>query len=163
MKIRAYLLVLVLASCHSGNSIDHITLFNDVEFTLNPGEKDVTVNKFILDGYQKQVNLPQEIQIPLFHYVKSQDYEIYIGLPVSSDLSRYQNEGFFGHIAPTNSDSGDDFIWGMWNNNEKSISGYTFFKKIDNNVIFVLAIPKENIDPEKFTASAFNARFKSDQ
>lgn len=62
-----------------------IQLFNELTFQIYKGEAITDVNYNSKTQYFKYFN-NQTIQIPLFKYIKHNDYEIFIGIPYNTSI-----------------------------------------------------------------------------
>jgi len=76
-------------SCTNNNSKE-INLFNNISFTLHTGEKLSEITPVITDMYSEYFN-NQQVQIPLFKYIKHKDYVIFIGIPYDTSIDKMMN------------------------------------------------------------------------
>lgn len=85
MKILIVVVVLSFVSCTTNNT-DEIYLFNNIRFVLNNGEKVLDINNDIKYKYQSLVSSTESVQFPLFRYIQSSRYEIFVGLPINTTI-----------------------------------------------------------------------------
>jgi hypothetical protein len=78
------LLVITILSC-SREKKNEILLFNEIKFKINEGEAIGIVNSKIKNIYTENFNNSQ-IQVPLFKYIKHNNYEIFIGIPYNTSI-----------------------------------------------------------------------------
>jgi hypothetical protein len=89
-KILYLLLLLPLFSCNS--TVDgEVKLLNNLSFVLTEGEKVSPVDALCNNRYTANFNF-EETQIPLFKYIKHEDYDIFIGLPFDSSIEKMVQE-----------------------------------------------------------------------
>jgi len=78
------LLVLSILSC-SIEKKNEIPIFNEITFTIKEGESINVINPIIKNKYTENFN-NRLIQIPLFKYIKHNNYEMYIGIPFNTSI-----------------------------------------------------------------------------
>lgn len=79
------LLIIFFVGCASSKKND-IMLLNNYHFKLAAGEKVEPNDKEIVNRYEKYFNNDDSLQIPLYRYIKSTDYEMFIGIPMTTTL-----------------------------------------------------------------------------
>ncbi len=83
-KILIFFLVVSLTACSKEKS-NGITLFNDLVFKMQEGEIVRGIDEAVKNNYLKYLDNPN-IQIPLFKYIKHNDYEVFIGVPYNTSI-----------------------------------------------------------------------------
>lgn len=80
--------LLLLSSCSKNNTDKNVSLFNGISFHLKKSEKEERITPDINRKYKTLLVNHQDIEIPLFKYIKGEDYDIFIGLPYNTTLKR---------------------------------------------------------------------------
>lgn len=81
-----FLVVAILAwQCENGR--DHIDFYTGQKFKIEYGEIATENTSQIIPQYHLFFNSYKNLQIPLFKFVKHNDYEIFIGMPVSTTIT----------------------------------------------------------------------------
>ena len=88
-KCSVFVLLFLLLSCTGKNSKE-INLFNNNSFKLKTGETLLEITPCITQMYTGYFN-NQQIQIPLFKYIKHVDYVIFIGIPYNTSIDKMVN------------------------------------------------------------------------
>lgn len=89
--------LLFLTACASQKFSTKLPLFNTVNLQLMEGEREVKDLTRVSVEFQKLVT-PETIQIPLYKYIKGEESDIFVGLPLgltlSSDEMRYVSSDY---------------------------------------------------------------------
>jgi hypothetical protein len=85
MKNSVIILLLILILSCSSEKRNEIPLFNDLTFKINDGETIGVINSKIVNKYTEYFN-SSLIQVPLFKYIKHNNYEIFIGIPYNTSI-----------------------------------------------------------------------------
>lgn len=64
-----------------------VPIFNGITFDLHQGETVGDIGQDVKDVYTLHFN-NSDIQIPLFKYIRHEDYEIFIGIPFNTTLEQ---------------------------------------------------------------------------
>ncbi len=87
--IGALISTLFLGSCGSSENIrsNSIAFFNGTALQLTNNEKELSIDSLGLELY-KNIWAERPIQVPLYKYVESDDYKIYLGIPFNTSLNQ---------------------------------------------------------------------------
>ena len=85
-----------------------------MSFKLLNGETKTEIDQYIINYYESYFNTDIENQIPLYKYIKHNNYEIFIGLPIGNNASstmfhkgeKYKNTGQLIYIDSLNNSIG---------------------------------------------------------
>jgi len=156
--VTLYLTTITTLVCCNNKKEQSILLFNEISFKLNAGEEVSKIdlkNREIFTSYFDK----KSIQIPLFRYIKSDKYAIFIGIPFNtsitelsnSTLSRTLNQTFF------EGDSTNYFIKN-YNNEKEQITIYT--RNFSNNLVYILTVSNSaELSDSLFNSKQFSKRF----
>ena len=127
---------------------------------LTENEKTVTIDKQVENAYFGLLK-EKEIQPPLFRYISSADYSIYIGIPYNIQLSQFANTSIAeGDTITPHSDT--DFMtycYNRFNQDSVYISEYVVQQK--GNLIYILAATKTpSISDSLFSMENLSNRIK---
>ncbi len=78
------LLIISLMAC-TNKKRNELPLFNEFTFKMYAGESIVEINSKTKNKYFKYFN-NRLIQVPLFKYIKHNNYEIFIGIPYNTSI-----------------------------------------------------------------------------
>lgn len=127
------LLIVAISASQCNNGQDHIDFYTGQKFKINNGEK-VTENKsHIISQYNIFFNSYKNLQIPLLKFIKHNDYEIFIGIPVGITIT-----DLFQRISeePNNR----NLIFDKQNNNSYLIK----YEKENHWIVTYLSVLKDN-------------------
>lgn len=79
--------IVALFSMHCGHDQDHIDFFTGQKFRVYSGERIIENKSDVIVQYNSIFNSYKDTQIPLFKSIKHNDYEVFIGIPVSITIS----------------------------------------------------------------------------
>ncbi|HLF35573.1 MAG TPA: hypothetical protein VI583_15125 [Cyclobacteriaceae bacterium] len=85
-RLLLILFIFSFHSCSTGGK-NEIRLFNNLAFILREGEYAAEIDTGIVSKYTGYFN-NQDIQIPLFRYIKNDHYEIFIGIPYNTTFEK---------------------------------------------------------------------------
>jgi len=88
-KCYFFVLLFLFFACNTKNN-NEINLFNNNSFKLHSGESLKDITPCITEMYTEYFNT-QQIQIPLFKYIKHVDYVIFIGIPYNTSIDKMVN------------------------------------------------------------------------
>ena len=154
------LLIVCCVACSSQKEKEEVPLFNNLTFVLAENEKTVTIDKRVEDAYFGLLK-EKEIQPPLFRYISSADYSIYIGIPYNIQLSQFANAPIVeGDTATCHSDT--DFMTYCYNRfNQDSVYVSEYVVQQKGNLIYVLAATKtSSISDSLFSKKNLSNRIK---
>ncbi len=99
LGILILLLTTIIISCSNENK-NVIELFNELTFNLHKGENIANLNPIINNRYIEILDSDQ-IQVPLFKYIKHKNYELYIGIPYNTSLEAITQDQANNSISST--------------------------------------------------------------
>lgn len=148
-------LTFLLFACKSTND-NKIDLFNEISFNIVKDEKVVNNNSqkdYYLSFFE---NSP--IQVPLFKSILSDNYAIYIGIPVNLSVKElYEYKISQVEKAWDTETDSTSYYYLKYFNNENYIVEYC--KIVNNSSIYILANSKEEIIVDSlFSKSNLSAR-----
>ncbi len=79
------LIASLIACSKEKEKSNEVLLFNNIVFALQKGEVVEPIDEPVKNKYFKYLG-NQNIQIPLFRYIKHTNYEIFIGLPFNTSI-----------------------------------------------------------------------------
>lgn len=127
------LLIAAISALQCDNGQDHIDFYTGQKFKINNGEK-VTENKSqIISQYNIFFNSYKNLQIPLLKFIKHNDYEIFIGIPVSITIT-----DLFQRISEEPSNR--NLIFDKQNNNSYLMK----YEKENHYIVTYLSVLKDN-------------------
>jgi hypothetical protein len=85
-RLILFLFLILVISCTTKNKND-IKLFNNISFEMRNGETLMDIHSSIKEMYTEYFN-NQQIQIPLFKYIKHRNYIIFIGIPYETSIHK---------------------------------------------------------------------------
>jgi hypothetical protein len=112
---------------------DHIDFYTGQKFKINNGEKVTENNPHIISQYNIFFNSYTNLQIPLLKFIKHNEYQIFIGMPVGitiTDLFQRISEG------PSNR----NLIFDKQNNNSYLMK----YEKENHYIVTYLSVLKDN-------------------
>jgi len=140
------LLIITILSC-SREKKNEIPLFNEITFKINKGEAIGVVNSKIKNIYTENFN-NSEIQVPLFKYIKHNNYEIFIGIPYNTSIEELaQNQLEKQDSLMTNLSSDSLCYYKKYKRNDFYIAEYAA-KVANNSLIYIstMSISRELTD-----------------
>lgn len=157
MKINiSFLIILFITSCSSKNR-NNIVLFNNIAFELHGSEKSLLIDSLSQHDFQSNFN-NSNIQVPLFKFIKANNYSIFLGLPINISLKKLMQ--FKATESPSDAiietDSISYFFIKYKNEEEHKIE---LIKSYDNNIIYVVA----STTSEMISDSLFNKKIIFDR
>ncbi|MEL0651388.1 hypothetical protein V6246_08135 [Algibacter sp. TI.3.09] len=84
--LTAIFCLLFITSC-SNNNKNEIPLFNNIVIKKATGESEKPLNQLISNSHKENLNY-KSIQIPLYRYLNSKNYKIFIGLPYNTTIEK---------------------------------------------------------------------------
>lgn len=67
---------------------EDITVFNNIVFSLSPEDTISNITPEIRDRYLQMLHVGR-IQVPLYRYIRSDDYELFLGIPVNTSIKEF--------------------------------------------------------------------------
>jgi len=96
-QIIVWSLVAVFAACATGKKGD-IMLLDKHRLSVAAGETVAANSPDVVARYEKYFNKHDSIQLPLYKYVKSDEYEMFVGIPLNATLEQLD---WYGAVADT--------------------------------------------------------------
>ena len=135
-----YLLFCFLFVCCSNNSKhNEVEIFNGLKFKLQEAEVQENINDVTKKNYFSFFGKNKN-QLPLFKFIKSKNYEIYIGLPFKTSIPKLLSNSISvndSSVIILNSDS-VSFMFRKSKLNNNYIT--EFAKQYDANIIYLLCV-----------------------
>lgn len=157
IKFSILLFLFLLISCTSQKQTD-INLFNNIVFKLNENENLVEINSSKKNLYNTY-KYTNPVQIPLFKCVSSEDYIIFLGLPVDANTEQFSKNNLLYNKRRIENDSVLTSHFEIKNKNKDYFST-SFIKEFDKNIIYVLALTNsEFVTDSLFNKKRINNRF----
>lgn len=130
-------IVFTLLYCTSTDKSE-VIFFNNITFELIDGEEIISIDSREKENYHSYFN-NTSIQVPLFRCIKSDNYVIYLGIPINTSIKKFadfklehtNNSLFFE--SDTNS-----YFYISHQNDHNYISEYS--RVVDDNMIYVLTV-----------------------
>jgi hypothetical protein len=144
------LLLISILSC-SSEKRNKTPLFNELTFELNEGETIGVIDSKIKNKYTEYFN-SSLIQVPLFKYIKHDNYEIFIGIPYDTSIEamvQNQLEKKDSRITTLKSDS--LYYYENYKRNDFYIAEYAV--KIEGKSLIFIATMSNS---KELTDSLFN-------
>jgi hypothetical protein len=160
--MRTYLLYislsLIIFSCSSKRD-SQISLFNDVSFQLNQGEKAEKIDAQKKEIFNAYID-PKSIQIPLFRSVVADSFKLFIGIPYNTTLKNLTECKLVSPFEQTNfeGDSTQQF-YKSYKNDRQHVVMYA--RNFENNLVFILVTSKsKRVIDSLFNHRTISSRFK---
>lgn len=135
----------LLVSCSTNKKKD-IVLVNDYYFKMMPGESISDNSQDVIDRYEKYFNNDDSIQIPLYKYIKNENYQLFIGLPMESNLMKLQSREMV-HDSVLINHSGQNTAYYQYSKDSLLLTHYYAMPDKKNiTAVFVLTKSKEMSD-----------------
>lgn len=138
-KLICFLFCFLLFSCNTKNKNNDVEIFNGLKFKLQKTEVNENINKITKENYFSFFDKKKN-QLPLFKFIKSNNYEIYVGLPFKSSIPKLLNNSINindSSLIILNSDS----VSFMFRKSKLNNSYITeFAKQYDANIIYLLCV-----------------------
>jgi hypothetical protein len=147
-------------SCSTGGG-NEIRLFNNLTFILCQGEYIAEINTGIVNKYTGYFN-NQDIQIPLFRYIKNDNYEIFIGIPYNTAFEKLALSRLaVSDSSRQNFKNDSSFLYNRYVKNGYIITEYS--EEFDNSsIIFISTITSDaGLSDSLFSEAALRGRVKS--
>lgn len=130
--------VLTLWGCTSKKE-NEIMLFNNTTFKLMEGETVTSIDAKIKGHYYSYVSTNTTIQIPLFKSITSENYNIYLGLPIHTTVKKLADFKLKEVDSPSFFDSDTtSYFYIRHQNGDDYVSEYC--QTMGGNTIYVLAV-----------------------
>lgn len=155
--ISLVLLVALISFCNNPNK-DRLFLFNKISFDLKKNESLVELDSLHKTKYYSYF-LNQDIQIPLYRCIKTNEYTIFIGIPLNSSIGQLKKINLNSSLRII-SDKSDSslFFYRSFSNKTENVSIYS--RDFDDNIVFVIALSKSyKPDSNYFDFESINTRF----
>ena len=158
-KVFLLLSVIIIGffSCKNQGGSD-LFLFNNVSFTLQQDEKVSTITNIEKDKFFSYFN-EQAPQIPIYKYIKTSTYTIYIALPYNTTIQNFSNSDFLLCNRNTLTQVEDSVShYNQYDCMGEFVSEYVV--SLGGNIIYFLAsTPSEAIADSLFSLDAMKNRF----
>lgn len=159
MKKTILLLFIVLTIiCCTSKSESEIALFNDIFFVLTDEEEIISLDAKKKEDFHSYFD-NKSIQIPLFRCIKTDNYLIYLGIPINTSINKLaefklnhtNNHSFF------ESDS-SSYFYIAHQNEDNYITEYSI--AFDNNLIYILTVSNSReLSDSLFNKKTLSKRF----
>jgi predicted nucleotidyltransferase len=149
------LTIIFLFSCNTKKE-NEINLFNNYVFRLLPNEQLLKITDTTKKEYLKYIQ-NKSIQIPLFRHIKSNLYELYLGLPVNVALSEILKSNLSYSVRKTDNLRYDFKEYKTLDN--YYVVEYVVKIKPYNNMLYVLGVTKS----KEISDSLFNFKTLSNR
>lgn len=158
-NIFLYVSISLTLVCCTSKQNQSVFLFNDISFKLNEGEEVVDIDskkKEIFNSYFDK----KSVQIPLFRCIESDDYLIFVGIPLNTsikDLAYYSlsdtlNQTFYESDSTT-------YFYKAYSAKKEIIKIYT--RSFSNNLVYVFSVSDSaTLSDSLFNMKALSNRFK---
>ena len=148
-----HLLWLLLAACSPPPDQSGVPLFNDLIFSLQPGEQASPSDALTAEAFRRYASTDSsELQLPLFKYIRHPQYELFIALPVSASLDELRNR----RPRSAQLSSGPDFYYDSWQQDHRRLTEYAVTR--DSNLFVIIAVAHTPGLEERFHRAALAAR-----
>ncbi len=117
-----------------------IPVFNNIVFSLTPHDTIGSITPEIQAGYALLLN-SNRIQVPLFRYIKSSDYELFLGIPVNTSVKEFYALKATDSTARIQSDS-LTYLFVTHADKEKMYCEY--IADFDGNLVYLLGVRKSD-------------------
>lgn len=137
MKILSFIIAtFIFLSCSSEVDESKLFLFNDTYFQLEDGELTNELTKENTDLYFSLLGNP-DLQAPLYKYIKSDKYDLFIGIPVETTFAEIKKSFTKGSIHTGElENSSNPFVYTNYNDDGKNITKYLV--QIQNDLVLLL-------------------------
>lgn len=137
-KISFIIGIFVFLSCSSEVDESKLFLFNDTYLQLEDGELTNELTKENTDLYFSMLG-NSDIQAPLYKHITSDEYQLYVGLPIGSDFNSIKKmistddaiEGKIENISGS-------YIYVNYLDMEKNITKYLI--EVDKNLVLLILV-----------------------
>lgn len=161
-KLLPLLLFLFILSCKNDTSKRTIPIFNAISFQTNKGEKLSLKNQIVTETYKSYFS-NEDIQIPLFKYIKGKNYSIYISIPYNTTLKNLEKQQFINPKFNQKNFQTDSTSYFFRKFADKSTYISIYSKEFDKNLIFVLTeTNSKKISDSLFNKTKLSKRFIKD-
>ncbi|MGM0565529.1 MAG: hypothetical protein ACQESX_02115 [Bacteroidota bacterium] len=161
--MRNLLLILSFAFLISCNQKDHsdeaIEIFNKYTFKLENAESSIPLTDEIHQRYDSLI-AGKELQIPLFKYVESSDYKLYIGVPYNTSLKNIKDQEIFpGTLRTSQRDKPGEFTYKTYTAYGSFLAEYA--ENLEGNLVYLLGVSRSKpVADSVFSRKAFSNRIK---
>lgn len=152
-SILLFLLASVLSSCSSENS-NEVSLFNGLVFKMHQGESVEDIDSKIKNNYSDYFD-DNRIDIPLYKYIKHNNYEIFLGLPYNTSseaMIQSQLEKQDSSIIKFTVESDSSSFYKEYMKNNFYIAEYAI-KTRNSSLIYICAISDSTVLPSELALS----------
>jgi hypothetical protein len=148
-----HLLWLLLAACSPPPDQSGVPLFNELIFSLQPGEQALPPDGLTAEAFRRYTASDSSgLQLPLFKYIRHPQYELFIALPVGASLDELNNRRPRGPKLS----SGPDFYYDSWQQDNRQLTEYGVTK--GSNLFVIIAVARSPGMEERFRRDALAAR-----
>ena len=128
-----------LISCHQKSPAgEEIEIFNNFTFTLKDSETSKPLSDQIHKDYDS-LTARKELQIPLFKYIESSDYKIYLGIPYKTSLKTISKQALFpGTLRTANKEKGGKYTYKTYTAYGAFLAEYS--ENLDGNLVYILGV-----------------------
>lgn len=147
------LLWLLTVSCSSPTDPSGVSLFNDLMFSLQPGEQALPADALTAEAFRRYAATDSSaLQLPLFKYIRHPQYELFIALPVGASLPELNNR----RPRSAQLSSGPDFYYDTWQQDHRQFTEYAVTR--GSNLFVIIAVAHTPGGEERFSRTALAAR-----
>lgn len=158
IKIVLPLFALCIISCK--NTETSIPLFNGAEFNLEQGEESQEIDINAKNNFQNYFLEGQNFQIPLYRYITSKDYKIYIGIPYGMTIADIGNNKLANQDSSTVKIFTDSISY-CFKSHElpKAFLSEYALRCTNDNIVYILGMThSKDIASSKFNKEELNKR-----
>lgn len=142
-----FFIVVALANCNSNNNIP---LLNNNFFNTFPNEKINKIDTRVVNKF-KALFQNQSIQIPLYRYIVTQQYSIFLAIPFNTNIKSLKNFNLNNTYKLDTLESDSlNYVYKSYRNKNEYISIYS--ELLNNNLVYILTITES----KRFSDSLFN-------
>lgn len=149
-----------LISCHQKDHSDEaIEIFNNHTFKLDKAESSIPLTDEIHQRYDSLI-AGKELQIPLFKYVKSSNYNLYIGVPYKTSLKKIKDQEIFpGTLRTSQKGKSGKFMHKTYTAYGSFLAEYA--ENLEGNLVYVLGISSSKPTADSvFSLKSFSNRIQ---
>jgi len=150
------LFLITLTSCNSFTSNKKVILPNGVNIPLYDNEVQIHEHsKFITEDYFSFFKKNINIQTPLYRTIRHKGYLLFISLPYNKTITNISNENLIKEIYTLEKKESDQTSYSYKSYTQSSQHLVEFVKKIDNNLIYMLAVTSDENTAKSFSKSSY--------
>ncbi|MBI1221099.1 MAG: hypothetical protein GC180_00720 [Bacteroidetes bacterium] len=157
MRVKLIVLTLLFISACGRNKKEGLEIFNGLKFKLYENENTGPRLSGDIELYESILK-EDPLHIPLYKYVKSKDYILYLGIPFNASIRELidSNEMRKPHDALTSDSS--TYFFNSYHKEKNQVVEYC--RVFDKNMVYVLAVSNAEMTSDStFTEERLSRRF----